>query len=276
MHVVLGGVYCAGMRQKRYRYTLAERASHWIWAIAFAALVSSGLQIFNAAPYLDASDASNPAHRVLSIYSPSGGVGKTTILGRTFTTTGWLGWTDDGQGGQTVRAFPGWITIPSYQDLADGRRWHFFFAWVAVLCWIAWIVSSALKGNLRKMLLSLGDLPKLLPMLAYDLRLRKTHPPYTDYNPLQKAAYTLVGFVIAPLVVLTGIALSPGIDAIAHPLTVVFGGRQFARTWHFVAMLLLVGFFCVHVFQVATQGLVKYMRAMITGWYIDDRAAPHL
>lgn len=250
---------------KHVRYPLAVRLSHWIWAIAFAVLVSSGLQIFNAAPYLDASDASSPAHRVLSIDSPRDGVGTTTLFGRTFTTTGWLGWTDDGFGGMMARAFSGWITIPSYQDLADGRRWHFFFAWLAIVCWVAWIVASAINGNLKKMVLLPGDFPKLWPMQAYYLHLRKAPPPYDGYNPLQKGAYTAVGFVIAPLVVLTGLALSPGIDAIAHPLTVVFGGRQFARLWHFAGMLVLIAFFIIHVFQVATQGFVKYMKAMIVG-----------
>ncbi len=73
--------------------------------------------------------------------------------------------------------------------------------------------------------------------------------------------------MIAPLVVLTGLALSPGIDAIANPLTVAFGGRQFARLWHFAGMILLLGFFAIHTFQVATQGVVNQMRSMITGWY---------
>ncbi len=71
------------------------------------------------------------------------------------------------------------------------------------------------------------------------LKLRKEPPPHGIYNPLQKAAYTAVFFVIAPFVVLTGLALSPGIDAIANPLTVLLGGRQFARLWHFAGMLLL-------------------------------------
>jgi thiosulfate reductase cytochrome b subunit len=261
------------MHPGRYRYTRTMRVAHWVWALAFAVLVSSGLQIFNAAPYLDASDASNPARRVLSIDSPQDGVGTTTIFGHTFVTSGWLGWTDDGMGGQGARAFPGWITIPSYQDLADGRRWHLFFAWVAVVCWFAWLVSSAVKGNLSRMILTRADLPKLWPMQAYYLRLRKTPPPYDEYNPLQKAAYTVIAFVVAPLIVLTGLALSPGIDAVAHPLTMLFGGRQFARLWHFACMLVLVAFFFVHVFQVATQGAIKHMRAMITGWLVEK--APH-
>jgi thiosulfate reductase cytochrome b subunit len=250
-----------------YRYAFATRVSHWTWVIAFAALVSSGLQIFNAAPFLDASDRTNPSRRVLAIGSPAQGVGTTTIFGHRFVTTGWLGWTSDGLGGHAPRAFPSWITIPAYQDLADGRRWHFFFAWIALACWLVWLVSSAVKGNLRELVLRPSDLPKLWPMQAYYLRLRTSPPPYGVYNPLQKAAYTTVMFVLAPLIVLTGIALSPGVDAIAHPLTWVFGGRQFARLWHFAAMLGLIAFFAVHTFQVATQGVVNQMRSMITGWY---------
>lgn len=65
---------------------------------------------------------------------------------------------------------------------------------------------------------------------------------------------------------MTGLALSPGIDAIAHPLTAVFGGRQFARLWHFVATLLLVGFFAAHLVMVATTGVIDNMRSMITGY----------
>ncbi len=250
-----------------YRYAVATRISHWLWVIAFAVLVSSGLQIFNAAPYLDASDKSDPSKRVLAIDSPSMGVGTTTIFGHTLTTTGWLGYTDDGAGGKTARAFPGWITIPSYQDLADGRRWHLFFAWIAIVTWVTWLLSSAIKGNLREMFLMPSDIPKLWPMQAYYLKLRKEPPPHGIYNPLQKASYTAIGFVIAPLVVLTGLALSPGVDAIAGPLTWVFGGRQFARLWHFIGMFAQIGFFAIHTFQVATQGVVNQMTSMITGWY---------
>ncbi len=254
-------------RRAVYRYTPVVRASHWLWVLAFAVLVGSGLQIFNASPNLDASDKSDPARRVVAIGSPSDGVGTTTIFGHTFTTTGWLGWTGDGMGARGAHAFGASITIPGYQDLASGRRWHLFFAWIAALCWLAWLIASAIKGNLREMVLRRSDLGKLWPMQAYYLKLRKTPPPHGVYNPLQKAAYTIVLFVAAPLVVLTGLALSPGIDAIANPLTVVFGGRQFARLWHFAGMLALLGFFAVHVFQVATQGFVNQMRSMITGWY---------
>ncbi len=259
--------YSSIVQRLVYRYALLTRLAHWFGAIAVAVLISSGLQIFNAAPYLDAADRSTPARRVLSIDSPVDGVGRTTIFGHSFTTTGFLGWGSDGTGGEGARAFPGWLTIPAYQDLADGRRWHFFFAWVASLAWLAWLISSAVKGNLGEMILRPSDLRKLWPMQAYYLRLKREPPPHGTYNPLQKAAYTFVLFVLAPLIVLTGLALSPGIDAIARPLTVLFGGRQFARLWHFVGMLLFVGFALVHIFQVVTQGFFNQMRSMISGWY---------
>jgi thiosulfate reductase cytochrome b subunit len=255
-----------------YRYAWLTRASHWLWALAFAVLVSSGLQIFNASPNLDASDKSNPARRVLAIGAPADGVGTTTIFGHTFFTTGWLGWTDDGQGSQGLHAFPAWITIPGNQDLAGGRRWHFFFAWIGGLSWLVWLISAWRKGSLRDLVLRPSDIPKLWPMQAYYFHLRREPPPHGVYNPLQKFSYTAILFVIAPFVVLTGLALSPGIDAIANPLTWLLGGRQFARLWHFVGMGLLLAFFAVHVFQVATQGVVNQMRAMITGWYkLDER-----
>lgn len=250
-----------------HRHSVVTRVTHWLFFIAFMALVSSGLQIFNAAPYLDAADRSSPAHRVLAIGSPQDGVGVTTVFGRSLHTTGLLGWGSDGMGGSTARAFPSWLTIPAYQDLADGRRWHFFFAWVMVICGAVYLVWGAGRRDLRELVLRRSDLPKILPMQCYYLRLRKEPPPHGKYNPLQKLAYTLVLFVFAPLIVLSGLALSPGIDAWLHPITWIFGGRQFARLWHFVLMLALLGFFAVHLVLVLTSGAVNHLRSMITGRY---------
>lgn len=251
-----------------YRHSVTTRITHWAFFVAFLVLVSSGLEIFNAAPYLDAADKSNPAKRVFSIGGEAESQsGVTTVLGHAFHTTGWLGYTDDGMGGREARGFPGWITIPPYQDLADGRRWHLFFSWIMILCGAAYIIAGLLRGDLRQLILRREDLPKLLPYQLYYLRLRTNPPPHGTYNPLQKLAYTVVLFGFAPLIVLTGLALSPGIDAIASPLTSAFGGRQFARLWHFVFMVLFIGFIFTHVTLVASTGLFNNMRAMISGWF---------
>jgi thiosulfate reductase cytochrome b subunit len=254
-----------------YRHSIATRITHWVGFLAILVLVMSGLQIFNATPYLDASDKSDPGRRVLEIgaeQAPGGAqAGFLRIGGWKITTTHVLGVGDDGQGGESERAFPGWITFPGYQDLADGRRWHFFFAWVMVICGAAYLIAGALRKDLGLIVLRPSDLPKLLPMQLYYLRLRKEPPDHGKYNPLQKAGYTVVLFVLSPFLVLTGLALSPGIDSMAHPLTFLLGGRQFARLWHFAAMVAITGFFFGHVFLVLSTGVVNNMRSMTVGTY---------
>jgi thiosulfate reductase cytochrome b subunit len=256
---------------KVYRHSIAARVTHWSWALAMLVLVMSGLQIFNAAPYLDASDKSDPAHRVLSFDSqtaPGGApVGTTTLFGHSFTTTHVLGYTDDGMGGEEARAFPGAITLPAEQDLADGRVWHLFFGWVLTISIVIYLVAGAIRKDLRELILRPSDLPKLLPMQLYYFRLRKEPPPHGTYNPLQKAAYTVVLFVFVPLIVLTGLALSPGFDALTGPLIQLFGGRQFARTWHFTLMVLLIGYFATHMLLVFSTGAWNNLKSMVTGWY---------
>jgi Ni/Fe-hydrogenase b-type cytochrome subunit len=253
------------------RHSGTTRITHWVTVVAFVVLLMSGLQIFNAAPYLDASDKSNPQRRILEIGAdtaiPGKSAGVVRIFGHSFGAGNVLGYTDDGAGGVAERAFPGWITLPGYQALADGRRWHLFFGWVLVVCGVAYFIAGFRRKDLQALILRRADLPKLLPMQLYYFRLRKDPPPYGRYNPLQKAAYTLVLFVFTPLIVITGLALSPGMDAIAGPLTTVFGGRQFARLWHFLLMVALIGFVCVHITLVASTGVVNNLRSMITGKY---------
>jgi thiosulfate reductase cytochrome b subunit len=257
--------------ERVYRHSIAARTAHWLWTLSMLVLVMSGLQIFNAAPYLDASDKSNPDRRVLAFnaFQPPGGapVGTTTVLGHTFTTTHVFGYTDDGQGGEAPRAFPGALTLPAAQDLADGRVWHLFFGWLLTLAIVTYLIAGAIRKDLRELILRPSDLPKLWPMQLYYLRIRKEPPPHGKYNPLQKAAYTLVLFGFIPLIILTGLALSPGVDAIANPLTWVLGGRQFARTWHFVLMSILIAYFAIHMVLVFSTGPWNNIKSMITGWY---------
>ena len=254
-----------------YRHSILARTTHWAWTLAMLVLVMSGLQIFNAAPYLDASDKTDPAHRVLAFdaQQTAGGkmVGTTTVFGHTFTTTNVFGYTDDGSGGEAERAFPGAVTLPASQDLADGRVWHFFFAWLLVIAIVAYIIQGLVRKDLRELILRPSDVPKLLPMQLYYFHLRKEPPPHGKYNPLQKAAYTGVLFGLIPLIILTGLALSPGFDAISGPLVWIFGGRQFARTWHFVLMAILIVYFITHMVLVFSTGPWNNIKSMITGWY---------
>lgn len=253
-----------------YRHGVVERTTHWLWALALLVLFMSGLQIFNASPYLDASDKSDPQRRVLAFNAalvdgrPAGTV---TIFGHAIRTTHLFAYTDDGLGGEAARAFPAWLTLPGPQDLAGGRQWHLFFAWVLVVAFAVYLIAAVRRGTLRELVLRPADVPNMVQMQLYYLRLRPRPPPHGTYNPLQKAAYTLVLFVFFPLLIVTGLALSPGVDAAVPWLTVLFGGRQCARLWHFTVMVLLTGYFGTHLVLVGSTGVWNNMRSMITGWY---------
>jgi len=276
---VTAGAHAAGVAHdaarpgaaRVYRHGIAARVAHWAWTLAILVLVMSGLQIFNAAPYLDASDKSNPARRVLAFdaeNTPAGPAGYTVLFGHRFRTTNLFGYTDDGLGGAGARAFPAWLTLPGPQDLADGRRWHLLFAWVMFLAWVAYLISAGVRGKLRDLVMRPDDFRKLWPMQLYYLRLRREPPQHGTYNPLQKLTYNVVVFAFFPLLILSGLTLSPGVDAAVPWLTSAFGGRQFARLWHFTLMVLLLGYFATHLVLVVSTGFWNNMRSMITGWFV--------
>ena len=259
-----------------YRQNLATRLTHWLWAICLFFLLLSGLQIFNAHPALYAGDQSgfafdNALLRIGAQRTPEGPAGYTELFGARFDTTGWLG-LSGGEQRLQARAFPSWATIPSYQDLATGRVVHFFFAWLLVFTLAAWLIASAVTGHLRRDLAPrIADLRNLPRDVADHARLRFRHG--RDYNTLQKLTYFAVLFILLPLMIATGLAMSPGFNAAAPWLPEIFGGRQTARAIHFAVMLLLVAFFVVHIVMILAAGPINELRSIVTGWYRADAPA---
>lgn len=259
-----------------YRQSIWTRLTHWSWAIALFFLLLSGLQIFNAHPTLYIGNQSGFAfdNAVLSIAASDtdqGTRGKTTLIGRTFDTTGVLG--VSGSDGDE-RAFPAWATIPSYQDLGTGRVVHFFFAWIFVTVFSVWLIASLLNGHmLRDVAPRVRDIRNLPRDVLDHVRLRFHHT--RQYNTLQKLAYGGVLFILFPLMIATGLSMSPGMNAFAPWLPELFGGRQTARTLHFAGMALLVAFFVIHILMVLAAGPLNELRSIITGWYrVDPMPTP--
>jgi len=260
-----------------YRHTLPVRLTHWVNVLCLIILLMSGLQIFNAHTHLYFGNSSDPAHAVLSMgamQKPDGSyAGQTTIGNWTFDTTGVLGLSRDA-GQLEVRGFPSWITLPSYRDLATGRRWHFFFAWLFVINGLIYLAYTFLSGHLRRDLAPSG---RQLGSIGHDVvqHLKLKFPKGEEakhYNVLQKLAYLAVIFVLLPLVVLTGLTMSPGLDAAFPFLVEIFGGRQSARTVHFLCATGIVLFVFVHVAMVLISGVWNNMRSMITGRYRIEAA----
>jgi thiosulfate reductase cytochrome b subunit len=262
-----------------YRHSALVRLTHWINAVCLAGLLMSGLQIFNAHPALYWGKASDFDRPLLSIRAehdedqePVSGI--TAILGREFDTTGVLGLSAGPDGEYAEVAFPGWITVPAYRDLATGRRWHFFFAWLLVLNGAAYLISGFFSGHFRRDLVpDRGDLRHIGRSIADHARLRFPKGDEAKrYNVLQKLSYLVVIFVLLPVMILAGMAMSPALDAAFPWLVSLFGGRQAARTVHFIAANLIVLFFLVHVVMVLLSGVWNNIRSMITGRYdIESR-----
>jgi len=249
------------------RHSLVTRLTHWINVLALLVLLTSGLQIFNAHPALYwgyTSTFARPWAAMVAMEQGGQPVGITKIGPAMFETTGVFGFS-----GEQVRGFPAWTTLPTYRSLADGRRWHFFFAWVFVLNGLVYLSANVASGHVRRDLALDRDQLKprhLLAEIADHARLRfPKGEAARRYNALQKLTYLAVIFVLLPMMVLTGLSMSPGMNAAWPWLPELFGGRQSARTFHFLSASLIVLFVVVHVLMVLVSSPLNSLRSMITG-----------
>lgn len=215
------------------RHALSTRLWHWLSLPCVVILFMSGLTISNAHPWL---------------YWGQWGFDPATA---------WL----------AVPRFPDWMTIPGYYSLAVARSWHVLFAWpFALLLLFIWVAMIANRHFSRDIATRRSEWAP--PAIARDVKahLRLELENTTEkYNFLQKLSYGLVLGVVLPGMVLTGIAISPGMGPSFGWLIDLMGGRQSARSLHFILAFTLLAFFVVHVALVLLTGPIGQMRRMITG-----------
>lgn len=217
-----------------YRHRLPTRLWHWTNAVTVIVMLMSGLMISNAHPHLYWGEYGanldtpwfNPPH------------------------------------------FPGWATIPSTYNLAVARHWHLAFAWVMAFGLLIFMIAGLRNRHLtRDFAFSRMELSPahLWADMKDHARLRfPTGAAALRFNVIQKITYAIVLFVLLPLVILTGLALSPGFDAVTH-ITALFGGRSSARSLHFIAAGGIAAFIAVHLALVILAGPYNEIRSMITG-----------
>lgn len=218
-----------------FRHRLSTRLWHWINVIAVFVMLMSGLMIFNAHPRLYWGE-----------------------YGANFDAA-WL----------ELPRFPGWATIPSTYNLALAREWHLAFAWVLAFSLFLYMARSLWNGHFKKdVALSKSEVAPA--HLWEDIKKHARfdfHEEEARYNPLQKITYSLILFLVLPLIILTGLTLSPGMNAAWPWLTEIFGGRQSARSIHFLCTGAIAAFIVIHVALVILAGPVNEIRSMITGWF---------
>ena len=229
--------YDKSPRTEFCRHSLATRVTHWVNVVCLTILLGSGLQIFNAHP---------------ALYW-----GNNSTFARPFV---------------TLSDFPSWMTVPSYRDLGSGRMWHFFFAWMLVINGTLYLLATVRSRHLsRDLLPKRAELRNIGHSLIEHARLR--FPKGAEarrYNVVQQLTYLVVIFNLLPLIILTGLCMSPYLNAVVPWLPAAFGGRQSARTLHFIAASGLVVFVLVHVAMVLLSGFVNNIRSMITGCYVIE------
>lgn len=212
------------------RHSTLVRVTHWIHTLSFFGLAVSGIGILLAHPRL--------------YWGETGGVGTPSVLDL---------------------PLPFMLGGPS----SWGRSLHFLSAWVCILNGLLYALSGLFTQHFRRNLLpGKADLAtgNITRVLANHLRLKRPSDAESNsYNVLQRLAYLTVVFVLFPLMIVTGLAMSPAITSVFPAIVIIFGGQQSARTIHFFVANFLVLFLIVHVAMVCLAGFKNRMRAMIPG-----------
>lgn len=197
------------------KHALSTRLWHWVNAAAIIVLFMTGLNISNAHRYLYWGDYG---------FDPA---------------DAWL----------AVIRFPGWATIPQHYNLAEARDWHITMAWpFGVGLLFIWAAMLA-NGHFRRDLATRpGDWTPGAVIASVKAHSGGSGAGHAGgYNPVQRILYGMVFGVLLPLMLFTGLAISPGVAGFAPWLADVFGGRQSARSLHFIAAWGIFGFFVIHI-----------------------------
>jgi thiosulfate reductase cytochrome b subunit len=223
------------------RHSAVVRVTHWITAVCFLALLVTGIEILISHPRF--------------YWGETGNVLETPLFQLPIASS---------------RA-----TVPTgyHYVLPDQNGWsrylHFEAAWVVVLTGLLYVAFGLLKGHFRRNLLpARGEVSQrgLSASMLKHLRFRAARESDArTYNPLQRLTYLVVIFVFFPLVIWTGLAMSPAIAAVFPGSVALLGGQQSARTIHFFVSICLALFLLIHILMVALAGFRSRMRAMITG-----------
>ncbi len=223
------------------RHPRFVRITHWLTAIAFFALLLSGVEILLSHPRF--------------YWGETGNVNMPPLF--------------------TIPVPSSRSTVPTGYDwgLPDENGWsrylHFQSAWLVLWTAAAYLIGGVLTGHFRRNLIP-GPSDRSWRAFRASLRghlrfERSAFGDSTSYNALQRLSYLGVVFVLFPLVIWTGLAMAPGFTAVFPSTVTLLGGRQSARTLHFLVTIALVMFTLVHVLMVAIAGFRSQMRAMIAG-----------
>ena len=227
--------------QVTQRHTALVRITHWLTVISFLTLLVTGAEIIISHPRFYWGETGNSGTTPL-FKIPVPASRDTVPTGYNYT------WPDQN----------GW-----------SRYLHFEAAWVLVITGLVYVIASLLNSHFRRNLVpASADRNWRAFREVFAKYLRRAPPDSAEihsYNVVQRTAYLVVIFVLFPLIIWTGLALSPAFDSAVPAAVNLLGGRQSARTLHFFLSGILLLFLIVHVAMISLAGFWSRMRGMITG-----------
>ena len=254
------------------RHPWPVRLWHWTNALAVTLSLVTGLLIFNIHPSLywgEDGHAGMPSILSLSVSDPDPKRPRFELRvgGRHWDVTDWMGVIDNEGNDQYVLV----AATPADFQFGGTRIWHFMSAWILVTAWLVYALYVVAGGRLARVLWPTRE-DRSWRNLVYELRqhllLRRARGEAAKhYNLLQKISYLTVVLVLMPALILSGLTMSNTVTAVFPDLFSLFGGRQSARSIHFIAAAVLLGFVVVHLAQVMVAGFFNSMRSMLTGRY---------
>ena len=225
----------------RLRHALLVRITHWLTFLSFIALLITGIEILISHPRFYWGEVGNVnTPPLFTFHIPSS---------RDTVPTGY---------GYVMPDQNGW-----------SRYLHFQAAWLLVLAGIVYLAYLLFSGHLRSNLFPTHEQRSFRAYTTrlgqYISRIKPTVAELHTYNVLQRSSYLVVIFILFPLIIWTGLAMSPAVTTAFPFVSSLLGGRQSARTIHLFVTIALVLFLIVHILMVALSGFRTRMRAMITG-----------
>ncbi|MEY4744468.1 MAG: hypothetical protein RL272_413, partial [Candidatus Parcubacteria bacterium] len=232
-------------------FPLWLRINHFVNILVIFILMRSGYQIFFDHPKLYWNDDATPGSewfRLTKKVMPKDKL--------------WTSMDEAETPPNSIVALPG-----GFHNLGSGRRWHFFAAIIWTLNGLVYVSLLVITGQWRRLIptsvsVVYGAWETVKAYASFHMPpLSAFHP----YNPLQQLAYAGIVFVVSPLMILTGVAQAPALAARYPWYTRIFGGRQAARSIHFICFAALVAFTVIHVFLVVVERFPQHMGNIVLG-----------
>lgn len=228
-------------------FPLWVRLTHFFNFLFITLLIRSGIEIIGAHPKFYWSDDALPGSEWFRLTKKR--IPKNQL------------WTSEDE----IEPMSRWAALPGENNLGLGRHWHFWAATGWLLAGLIYVILLFATPQWRRLVpISWDILPAAWQAIVAYFHFRLP-PEGNPFNAVQQLAYCFIIFVLSPLQIITGIMMSPALSARFPKFPGIVGGRQAARSLHFIGLLVFTSFIIVHISLVIAHGFEREMAKIVLG-----------